>query len=158
MSCSSCGTVLPAGARFCLHCGARVDARGHSGTAVASPPREAPAIPAEELHAAVAARRELGERLESEVVESFLTRVGHAIDARVDERLSGRLSPPRPARPRAHDFSGRVAASLALGIPITAIAGGIGGLIGVVGALAAIVGLNVYYTEVEKEITLKKRD
>jgi hypothetical protein len=126
-------------------------ARSANGTA--SP------LPREELEAAVAARHELGERLESDVTESFLARVGQAIDMRVDQRLTGRSGALRSAPMKARNFTARIIGSLAVGIPLTAVAGSIGGdagggpgaAIGTVGVLAAIVILNIYYTEAEKD-------
>ena len=47
-----------------------------------------PELEREDLTAALGARRELGHEAEREVLESFLDRVGTAIDARVDQRLA----------------------------------------------------------------------
>ena len=167
MHCAVCGNRLDPSARFCPNCGERVPlARaapgGASGTRSAN--GVAP-LPREELAAAVAARHELGERLESEVTDAFLARVGQSIDRRVDERLAGR-TPVRPGVPaRAYNFTGRVVASLAVGIPLTAVAGGIGGdaaggvggIVGILGALATVVTLNIYYTETEKDLERTRR-
>jgi hypothetical protein len=56
-----------------------------------------PEVQREDLSAAVGARRELGPDSEREVVEAFLDRVGTAIDARVDQRLSEQRA-PAPSR------------------------------------------------------------
>src|SRR4029077_1001819 len=47
-----------------------------------------PELERDDLTAALGARRELGDEAEREVLESFLDRVGTAIDARVDQRLA----------------------------------------------------------------------
>jgi hypothetical protein len=45
----------------------------------------------EELAAALEARRELGERMEPQLVDSFLSRVESSIEQRVDERVARHL-------------------------------------------------------------------
>ena len=115
----------------------------------------------EELRAAVAARGELGRELEPDVIDAFIDRVGAAIDARVDARLAQHGdTAPRSAQSRVGSFTARIGVSLVIGLPLTAIAGGIGGAYGdgagaVAGMLTALVtvfGLNAYYTEVEKDL------
>lgn len=122
-------------------------------------------VPAQELKAALAAREELGPEMEDMVIENFLQRVERAIDAQVDERLAERgvqggagrasrvTSEVQQARRhlanKSSQLTGRIAASLALGIPLTAISGGIGGVVGIIAVWAGIVGLNIYYTEHE---------
>jgi hypothetical protein len=80
-----------------------------------------PELERDDLAAALGARRELGREAEHEVLESFLDRVGTAIDARVDQRLAlgedERARPPR--RPRSQN---RVSVPLALGSMIIGIA------------------------------------
>lgn len=56
-------------------------------------------------------------------------------------------------------LTGRIAASLALGIPLVGAAGGICGrfgggdaVAGIVAVLLTVAGLNVYYTEVERDL------
>ena len=159
MNCASCGTPLPDQALFCPGCGQRVSAQRRMPVAAeppASPPMPAPApsspaLPKEDLHAAVAARHELGERMEPEVIDTFLSRVEQSLDARIDARVGHQLHGRRPSRGDPRQFTARVAASLALGIPLTAIAGGIGDVVGIVAVWVGIVVLNVYYTEVEKQ-------
>ena len=53
----------------------------------------------DELRVALRARQELGEDLEDEVIESFLSRVQDAIDARVEAKVNEALR-DRPARSR----------------------------------------------------------
>lgn len=118
-------------------------------------------VPREELRAAVAARGELGRDLEPDVIDAFIDRVGAAIDSRVDARLMQRGdASPRTAQSRAGNFTARIGVSLAIGLPLTAIAGGIGGaygdgpgaVAGILTALVTVFGLNAYYTEVEKDL------
>jgi hypothetical protein len=159
MNCASCGTTLPDQALFCPGCGQRITVQRRVPVAAEpsySRPMPAPApsrsaLPNEELHAAVAARHELGERMEQEVIDSFLARVEQSLDARIDERVGRQLHGRRPSRIDPKQFTGRVAASLGLGIPLTAISGGIGGVFGIIAVWLGIVVLNVYYTEVEKQ-------
>jgi hypothetical protein len=124
-------------------------------------PNHAAPVPQEELRAAVAARGELGRELEPDVIDAFIDRVGAAIDARVDARLAqGGAATPRDVQSRGRNFTARIAVSLAIGLPLTAIAGAIGGdygdgagaVLGMLAALGTILGLNAYYTEVEKDL------
>lgn len=156
MNCASCGTPLPPSALFCPGCGQRLTFQRPPSPAPPppAPPRPAgpPLIAREELAATVAARQELGERMEAEVIDAFLDRVERALDARIEAKVQERVGRSGvAAAERAKNFTGRIAASLGIGIPLTAIAGGIGGVVGIIGVWAAIVVLNVYYTEVEKQ-------
>ncbi|HZU75722.1 MAG TPA: hypothetical protein VFA70_03100 [Dehalococcoidia bacterium] len=106
-------------------------------------------------------------RLEQQIVESYLARIEQTLEARVDqlvdERVQGMPPAPRRALP---NFTGRIAASLGVGIPLTAVAGGIAGghaggvgaVIAVVASLAVVLGLNVYYTEAEKQLVLAEHE
>lgn len=104
----------------------------------------------QDLQAAVGARRDLGRDYEDAVLDSFLAR----LDERITERVEGRLADRGAARstgaralPTAKD-SGADAGlvlgivSLGTGIPITAIAGGTGGVGGVVVAWLGIAAVN----------------
>jgi hypothetical protein len=109
----------------------------------------------DELRAAVAARQELGAELEPEVIAAFLARIENAVTSSPTNR-----DDPAPRHP---NFTARIAWSLALGIPLVAVAGGIGGTMsgaagvaGILGALLTVFCLNVYYTEVEKDLELKR--
>jgi hypothetical protein len=101
-------------------------------------------ISREDVESMVGARRELGEELEPAVVDAFLDRVEHAIDARVDAKLA-------EARRRMRSGGGMDAdkrlalsiVSLGTGIPITAIAAEQGGVLGILIAWVGIVGVNV---------------
>jgi hypothetical protein len=79
-----------------------------------------PELERDDLLAAVGARRELGHDAEREVLESFLDRVGTAIDARVEERLAEHGH--RRARLRRAPAQNRVSVPLALGSMIVGIA------------------------------------
>jgi hypothetical protein len=97
-----------------------------------------PELERDDLAAAVGARRELGREAEHEVLESFLDRVGTAIDARVDQRLAEH-EPVRPPRrpPRSQN---RVSVPLALGSMVIGIAAtGVSAGLDHGGALVAIV-------------------
>jgi hypothetical protein len=77
-------------------------------------------LPRDELEAAVGARRELGREHEPEIVESFLARIEKQIDARVDDKLAERGSPPvrRPAA--GPDWAAAILGIASLGIGIGA--------------------------------------
>jgi hypothetical protein len=94
----------------------------------------------EELEAALGARRELGEEFEPAVVDAFLARIEDEIEARVDARLDER----RGGGPEERGPAVAVAlASIGMGIPITAIAGGTGGPAGILIVWIGIVLVNV---------------
>jgi hypothetical protein len=92
----------------------------------------------QELRATVAARRELGPAHDAELLAGFLDRIEKEIDRRVDERLAKRG--PRGGSPLNP-------ATLAVCIPIIAIAGGIGHVAGLIAAFVALVIVFVIATE-----------
>jgi hypothetical protein len=92
----------------------------------------------EDLRAAIEARRELGEEMEPQVIDSFVER----IEDRIDERISRRL----PAQRRAREGSFLLALiSLGSGIPLTAIAASNSGLAAVIVVWLGIVLVNAVY-------------
>jgi hypothetical protein len=101
-----------------------------------------PVIRRDELDAALQARRELGDEYEPQVVDSFMERV----ERRIDERLRG----SRPARSQSEargSITPLALGSIALGIPITAVAlsnapGG-GGIVVAIIAWIAIALINI---------------
>ena len=95
-------------------------------------------LPRDELSAAIEARRELGEELEPQVIDSFLAKIEKQIDARVEQGVRERL-PTRRSRGNPQVALG----SLGLSIPLIAIAGGTVGLAGVIVVALAIVIVNV---------------
>ncbi|MGW2254879.1 hypothetical protein ACWCXH_32550 [Kitasatospora sp. NPDC001660] len=106
-----------------------------------------------ELDATLQARKELGKEYESELVDSFLKRLDARMDARAERPAPPEYDDHGPAhrhRPRHPGWTpGRpgtrlAVISLALGIPLTAIAGDAqsGGLIGLIACWAGIVGVN----------------
>jgi hypothetical protein len=82
-----------------------------------------------ELEATLAARRELGPEHDAQLVACFLERIEKEIDRRVDERIARRGPRSSPLNP----------ATLAVCIPIVAIAGGIGHVWGLAIVSAALV-------------------
>lgn len=105
-------------------------------------------IERDEIEAVLETRRELGASYEPALVDSFAEKIERAIDARVAERTGGR-SVDRRADAKAHQEAGQRQmilgfVSLGTGIPISAIAGEMGGgLPGLIVAWAGIVGINV---------------
>lgn len=115
----------------------------------------------DELAALLATRRELGAEMEAELTAAFL--------ARVEQALAARLEAESSVAERRNRFTQRIAWSLGLGIPLVTVAGLTGGVwaggadgspfgafAGMVATLAAIIGINAYYTEVEKELELAR--
>ncbi|MER6122708.1 hypothetical protein ABT173_08440 [Streptomyces sp. NPDC001795] len=106
-----------------------------------------------ELNATLQARRELGEEYESALVDSFMEKVDQRIDGAIDRRVRRQMAEQqmvvaRGSRsPRATDSWGERfgfgVVSLVLAVPLSAIAGGIGGVPGLVAAWVGIVGVNV---------------
>jgi hypothetical protein len=73
----------------------------------------------DELEAAIAARRELGEEFEPQVVDAFLARIEKRIDARVDEQVAKRARRHGAARTGpVIDWSSFALAISSLGIAI----------------------------------------
>ncbi|MFD7578074.1 hypothetical protein [Kitasatospora sp. NPDC059817] len=108
-----------------------------------------------DLDAALHARKELGKEYEPELVDSFLSRLDARLDARVERRVAERMDDYEPAHRRRPHRPGpgpglgrpgnRLAViSLALGIPLTAIAASPqgGGFFGLLVSWAGIVGVN----------------
>jgi len=99
-----------------------------------------------DLDAAVQTRKELGPEYESEIVDSFLARLDSRLDARVEQRVAeqlGRTGEPKPGRGGSSPQFKLQVVSLAMGIPLSGIAGSLGGLTGLVVCWAGIVGINV---------------
>ena len=90
----------------------------------------------EELQAHVAARRELGPEYEPELVDSFLER----IEKRVDQRGRGKAARHKEH----HAITPLVLGSLALSIPLIAVAGAQAGAFGVAMVCIAIVLVNLF--------------
>jgi hypothetical protein len=91
----------------------------------------------EELEAHVAARRELGPEYEPELVDSFLER----IEGKLDRRSQGKAA----RRDKSHTtVTPLVLGSLALSIPLIAVAGAQAGPFGVAVVCIAIVLVNLF--------------
>ena len=86
----------------------------------------------QELEATVPSREELGPEYESFLIERFLEQLDRSIEARIEAHLAGRSRPEPAAQPAfTKDMVGGLAATLGIGIPITAIAGGTAGPLGI---------------------------
>jgi len=107
----------------------------------------------DEIRAAAETHRELGPDYESAVIDSFLDKVGREIDARVDARMAAprQAYQARQARPpRAYSPLALAIPSIAMGIPLTAIALAVSGipsegLTGLVVIWIAITAINLAY-------------
>ena len=97
----------------------------------------------EELQAALAARRELGDELEPHLIDSFVGRIERRIDERVDERLGPHLA-RRQSRSDDKQFV-MALVSLGVAIPLTAIAVSNGGLVALAIVWIGIVLVNLAF-------------
>ncbi|MFJ8044658.1 hypothetical protein ACIRBX_29555 [Kitasatospora sp. NPDC096147] len=99
-----------------------------------------------DLDAAVLTRKELGKEYEAEIVDSFLARLDSRLDARVEQRVSEQLDGRRRRGGGEGGGGGGPKlpiVSLALGIPLSGVAGGTGGVWGLVVCWIGIVGVNM---------------
>ena len=90
---------------------------------------------AKDLEAMVAARQELDPSYEPALVEAFLERVDEAVEKRVEAEV-------KVSEGEGYDKE-LVYTSMALGIPITVVAGIFGDVYGIAIAWAGIVGVNL---------------
>ena len=104
-------------------------------------------LPAEDLAATLAARRELGAEFEPALVESLAERLEGVIQARVEAHLAEQQRPATPALASVPPQMrvGVALGSTALAIPITAIAGGEAGLAGIIVVWAGVVAVNLAF-------------
>jgi hypothetical protein len=92
----------------------------------------------EDVHAAIEARRELGQELEPQVIDAFVERI--------EKKIAEETRALTPDRARAHQGSFLITlASLILAVPITGIAATHGGIIAMIVVWAGIVIVNVVY-------------
>ncbi|MDB1087200.1 hypothetical protein PJ985_06405 [Streptomyces sp. ACA25] len=123
-----------------------------------------------DLDAAVQTRKELGDTYESEVVDSFLEKVGQRIDSTVDQRVRRQLAEQQlvlgrrgPGGPPAGESRGPgpafglAALSLVLAVPLSAVAATQAGLPGLLVCWAGIVGVNVCYAHAGEFRRLRRR-
>ncbi len=95
----------------------------------------------DELKSTLLTRKELGEDMEDEVIESFLARMQRAIDEQVEARVNAASGAGRGGRSY-NVKTGRLAiVVLCLSIPLLAIAGGIAGTPGILAFVALILVL-----------------
>lgn len=97
-----------------------------------------------DLKAALGARKELGPEMEEQVIEAFLTRIQERIDARVSRDLRS----PNDGHDAVHHRAKPelvVAPSLALAIPLVAIAGGEAGALGIASVMIVVLAINLVY-------------
>ncbi|MGW6919134.1 hypothetical protein ACWGB8_35760 [Kitasatospora sp. NPDC054939] len=106
-----------------------------------------------DLDAAVQTRKELGKEYESEIVDSFLSRLDARLDAQVDARVERRLAehgaghPGRsggrgPGASAAGRASWRHMFTLVMAVPLSGVAAGTSGLMGLLVCWAGIVGVS----------------
>ena len=97
-----------------------------------------------ELEATLAAREEIGEELEPQLVDRFADR----IEAEIDRRAKEQAARQRPRSPGPHHNAPMIPlalGSLGISIPLIAIAGAFAGLAGVVAVCVAIVLVNLMW-------------
>lgn len=108
---------------------------------------------ADDLHATLGARRDLGADYDRVLADSFVERVDDLVARRVTDELARKrqwqpsyaapYSPPAVSRREPRYPTGLAYASLALGIPISGAAGGTGGVGGLAAAWLGIAAVNV---------------
>jgi hypothetical protein len=98
-------------------------------------------IPREEAELALETRRELGPRLEPEVVDGFVERVEATIDRKIDEKLAKRKVPAQ--RGGGEGAFVITLVSLVISVPLIGIAASQAGLAAIIAVCAALVGINV---------------
>jgi hypothetical protein len=126
--------------------------RNDSSPATTYRVRVSSSLSPEEIRAAAETHDELGPAYRDAVIESFLDKVGREIDARVDARLAHQ-QPSQPSARGRHAHSGSPMAlaiiSMALGIPLSAIALAVGshpaGIVGLLVVWIAITAINIAY-------------
>jgi hypothetical protein len=97
-----------------------------------------------DLKAAIGARKELGPEMEEQVIEAFLVRIQERIDARVFRYLGSQSSEPEATHHRRKPEL-VVAPSLALAIPLVAIAGAEAGSLGILSVMIVVLAINLVY-------------
>ncbi|MER7990033.1 hypothetical protein ABTY53_31265 [Streptomyces noursei] len=120
-----------------------------------------------DLDATLQTRKELGPEYESELVESFLSKLDEDVDRRVRRHLAERqmqvargAQPPR-APAAGTEFWQRFAvamASLVLAIPLTAIAVANAGLVGLTVCWAGIVGVNAAHGLAQRSTAARRSE
>lgn len=89
--------------------------------------------------------------MEPEILDAFLERVENAVERRLDTRVEEQVRRARlTAGGRAQHLTGRIAASLGLGIPLTVLSAEKAGPVGLIAVWLSIIVLNIYYTEAER--------
>ncbi|TDE43318.1 hypothetical protein E1295_26470 [Nonomuraea mesophila] len=97
----------------------------------------------EDLQATLDARRDLGPDYEEALVDSFAQRLDDTIAARVRAELDRNGAPPRKKSTPGGSMIPVALGSMAMGIPLTAIASANAGLVGLLITWLAIVAINV---------------
>jgi hypothetical protein len=97
-------------------------------------------VPRDEARAALQARSELGEEMEPAVVDAFVER----IEQRFDQRLAERAGKGEKALMRKREYQKEmVLGSMAISIPLLAIAAVFTGLAGVIAVCVALVAIAI---------------
>jgi hypothetical protein len=95
------------------------------------------------LEATLAAREEVGDELEPQLVDRFADRIEAEIDRRASQKAAQQRHLPRGAHNA--PMIPLALGSLGLSIPLMGIAGGIGGLPGIIAVCVAIVLVNLLW-------------
>lgn len=135
-------------------------------------PDDRPSEIKRDLEAALHTRKELGAEYESELVDSFLSRIDARLDARVEQQVAERMSqygpaaygtgrPERAERRRGFSSGGKLPiVSLVFAVPLTAIASGNpgSGIMGLLVCWAGIVGVNFAAVLAERRERQERRE
>jgi len=96
-----------------------------------------------ELEATLAAREEIGDELEPQLVDRFADRIEAEIDRRASDKAARQQRPRSPAHNA--PMIPLALGSLGLSIPLMGIAGGVAGLGGIIVVCLAIVLVNAFW-------------
>jgi hypothetical protein len=100
-----------------------------------------------DLQATLGARDELGPEMEDHVIDAFLARIEQRIETRVEQAVAEvrKSNRPNSAPAGGANFAAVVAPSLALSIPLIAIAAAGAGSLGVMAVMGTVFAINLLY-------------
>ncbi|HEV3311474.1 MAG TPA: hypothetical protein VG815_13260 [Chloroflexota bacterium] len=99
-----------------------------------------------DLQATLGARSELGPEMDEHLIGAFLDRIETRIEVRVKQAVAEarKIEPPVP-RAKSGNLAGVMVPSIALSIPLIAIAGAMAGGWGIAAVMATVLFINVMY-------------
>lgn len=99
-----------------------------------------------DLQATLGARAELGPEMDEHLIGAFLDRIETRIEVRVQQAVAeARKMEPAAPRAKSGNLAGVMVPSIALSIPLIAIAGAMAGGWGIAAVMATVLFINVMY-------------